>query len=36
MRLSKEAIKDFKDIHYQEFGERVSDEKALATGWSLL
>jgi len=26
MRLSKEAINEFKDIYYQEFGERISDE----------
>lgn len=36
MRLSKEAIKEFKDIYYDEFGERISDEDAQEMGESLL
>lgn len=29
MGLSKQAIKEFKEIYYQEFGERLSDKQAL-------
>lgn len=36
MRLSKEAIEEFKEIYYQEFGERISDEEAQELGASLL
>jgi hypothetical protein len=36
MRLSKEAIKEFKEIYYEEFGERISDEEAQDLGESLL
>ena len=28
MRLSKEAVEEFKDIYYKRFGEKLSDEKA--------
>ena len=28
MRLSKEAVEEFKDIYYKKFGEKLSDEKA--------
>ena len=28
MRLSKEAIEEFKDIYCKKFGEKLSDEKA--------
>lgn len=36
MRLSKEAIKEFKEIYYEEFGERVSDEEAQEMGGNLI
>ena len=36
MRLNKEAIKEFKDIYYEEFGERISDEKAQEMGANLI
>jgi len=36
MRLSKEAIKEFMDIYYKEFGERISDKEAQELGASLL
>jgi len=36
MGLSKEAIKEFKEIYYKEFGERISDEEAQEMGASLL
>ena len=36
MRLSREAIKEFKDIYYKEFEERISDEEAQEMGASLL
>ena len=36
MRLSKEAIKEFKEIYYKEFGERISDKEAQEMGASLL
>ena len=36
MRLSKEAIKEFKDIYYQEFREEISDEEAQEMCESLL
>jgi len=28
MKLSKDAIKEFKQIYYKEFGERISDDEA--------
>lgn len=36
MRLSKEAIEEFKRIYSQEMGEEISDEKARELGESLL
>jgi len=36
MRLSKEAIKEFKKIYYEEFGERISAKEAQELGASLL
>jgi len=36
MRLSKEAIKEFKDIYYKEFGEKISGPEAQEMGANLL
>lgn len=36
MRLSKQAIKEFKNIYYEEFKERLSDEEAQEMGESLI
>ena len=36
MRLSKEAIKEFQEIWYEEFGERISEEKAQEMGENLI
>ena len=36
MRLSKRAIKEFKEIYYREFGSIISDEEAQEKGQSLL
>lgn len=36
MRLSKQAIKEFKDIYYKEFGEKISDEETQEMGANLL
>ena len=36
MRLSKEAIKEFKDIYYKEFGERIADQEAQEMGANLI
>jgi len=36
MRLSKKAIKEFKEIYYREFGKIISDEEAQEKGQSLL
>ena len=36
MRLSKKAIKEFKDIYKREFGKNISDEEAQEKGQSLL
>jgi len=36
MRLSKEAIKEFKEIYNEEFGERISDKQAQEMGANLL
>lgn len=36
MRLSKEAIKEFKEIYHKEFGEVISDEEAQEMGGGLL
>ena len=36
MRLSKEAIEEFKDTYYKEFGERISDKEAHELGANLL
>ncbi len=36
MRLSSEAIREFKEIYEQEFGERLSDFQAEQAGLRLL
>jgi len=36
MRLSKEAIKEFKEIYEKEFGETISDQKAQELGQNLI
>ena len=36
MELSKDAIEEFKDIYYQEFGERISDKEVQEMGVNLL
>jgi len=36
MRLSKEAIEEFKEIYEREFGETISDEKAQELGQNLV
>lgn len=36
MRLNKEAIEEFKEIYYCEFGQRISDEQAQEMGTNLL
>lgn len=36
MKLGKEAIKEFKKIYYQEFGEGLSDEAAQEMGGNLV
>ena len=36
MRLSKEAIREFRDAYYEEFGERISDAEAEEMGENLL
>lgn len=36
MELSKKAIEEFKEIYYQEFGEKLSDETARRVGEGLL
>ena len=36
MRLSKEAIEEFKRIYYKEFGKVLSDEEAQEKGQNLL
>jgi len=36
MRLSKRAIKEFKEIYEKEFGEPISDEKAQELGQNLI
>lgn len=36
MVLSKEAIKEFKEIYYREFGENISDADAQEMGESLI
>lgn len=36
MRLSKKAIKEFKEIYYKEFGRTISDEEVQEKGQSLL
>jgi len=35
MRLSGKAIKEFKEIYYQEFGQKISDEQAQEMGANL-
>ena len=32
MRLSKRAIKEFKEIYFREFGKTISDEEAQEKG----
>ncbi|MBU3922995.1 hypothetical protein KJ684_02035 [Patescibacteria group bacterium] len=36
MKLSKEAIDEYKDIYKKEFGEEISDEEAKEQGTKLL
>ena len=36
MDLNKKAIEEFKEIYYQEFGEKLSDETARRVGEGLL
>ena len=36
MKLSEEAIKEFKKIYYQEYGKQISDEEAQEKGQNLL
>lgn len=36
MRLSKTAIKEFKELYYKEFGKIISDEEAQKKGQNLL
>jgi len=36
MRLSKEAIKEFKEIYYKEFGEKISGPEAQELGANLI
>lgn len=36
MGLNKEAIEEFKDIYYREFGKIISDEEAQEMGQNLL
>jgi hypothetical protein len=36
MRLNKEAIKEFKEIYYKEFGKKTSDEEAQEMGENLI
>jgi len=36
MRLSKEAIKEFKEIYHQEFSKRISDQEAEEMGANLI
>jgi len=36
MELSKEAIKEFQDIYYKEFGREISDQEAQELGGNLL
>lgn len=36
MRLSKEAIEEFKEIYKKELGKTISDEKAQELGQNLL
>jgi len=36
MRLSKKAIKEFKEIYWKELGKKISDEEAQEKGQRLL
>jgi hypothetical protein len=36
MGLSKKAIKEFKQIYFEENGEEISDQKALELGTKLI
>jgi len=36
MGLSKEAIKEFKEIYYKEFEEKISDQEAQEMGGNLI
>jgi hypothetical protein len=36
MNLSKEAIEEFKEIYYQEYGEKISEQEAQELGEGLL
>jgi hypothetical protein len=36
MRLSRQAIEEFKEIYYQEFGEKISEQEVQEMGEELL
>jgi hypothetical protein len=36
MRLNKEAIKEFKEVYFKEFEDRITDKKAQELGENLL
>lgn len=36
MRLSKEAIEEFKEIYLREFGQKITDEEAQELGLNLI
>jgi hypothetical protein len=36
MSLSEEAIKEFKEVYFREFGKKISDEEAQEIGQNLL
>jgi hypothetical protein len=36
MKLSEEAIEEFRDIYYREYGKKISDEEAQEMGQNLL
>jgi len=36
MRLSKQAIREFKDIYHKEFGRKISDQEAQELGANLI
>ena len=36
MQLTKEAIEEFKELYFQEYGRKISDKEALEKGIRLL